>query len=154
MRKSVSALAVFLLAVAATALVGSWFGPGAWYAALNKPSWTPPNWIFAPVWTLLYLAIAVAGWLVWRQPSARRPMLLTLWSLQLIFNGAWSWLFFGLRAPGLALIDIGLLLCVIIFFVAAARARSPVAAWLFVPYGLWVAFASALNFAIWRMNPL
>jgi translocator protein len=154
LKQDIPSLLVFLLAVFMTAIIGSWFAPGPWYAALNKPSWTPPNWLFGPVWSLLYVAIAVAGWRVWRQPTAQRPTLLLLWSAQLILNGAWSWLFFGLRAPGLALLDIVLLLCVIVFFVAAARSRNRVAAWLFVPYGLWVGFATALNFSIWRINPL
>lgn len=145
-------LLVFLALVAAAALVGTQFGPGPWYLALQKPSWTPPNWLFAPVWTLLYGAIAVAGWLVWHSKaiSVTKPIL--LWLLQLIFNGLWSWLFFGLRRPDLALIDIIALLVTIGCFIASANPISRVAAWLFVPYALWVGFATALNFAIWQLN--
>jgi len=154
MKQDISSLVVLLLAVFMTAFIGSWFAPGAWYAALNKPNWTPPNWLFAPVWSILYIAIAGAGWLVWREPTARRSELLTLWGAQLVLNGAWSWLFFGLQAPALALLDIVALLCAIIAFVAIGITRNRVAAWLFLPYGLWVGFATALNFSIWRMNPL
>jgi len=152
MKKNLFSLTLFCLLVFLTALVGSSFSPGAWHATLNKASWTPPNWIFGPVWSLLYIAVAVAGWLVWRQPTARRSALLILWGAQLALNGAWSWFFFGLRAPGLALRDIVVLLFVILSFIAAAYSRNRVAAWLFVPYGLWVGFAAALNFSIWRIN--
>jgi translocator protein len=145
-------LLIFLAMVAAVALVGSQFGPGPWYAALQKPSWTPPNWLFGPVWTVLYIATAVAGWSVWRSKaiSVTKPIL--LWLLQLILNGLWSWLFFGLRRPELALIDIIALLITICWFIATASRTSRVAAWLFVPYALWVGFATALNFAIWQLN--
>jgi benzodiazapine receptor len=153
-RASRISLLVFLAIVAASALVGSQFGSGSWYTALQKPDWTPPNELFAPVWTALYFAIAVAGWLVWRSKSiaVTRPIL--LWLLQLILNGLWSWLFFGLHRPDLALIDIVALLVTISCFIASAYRSSSIAAWLFVPYGLWVCFAAALNFAIWRLNPL
>jgi len=143
----------FLMAVAATAFVASRFRPGAWYAALAKPSWTPPGAVFGPVWSVLYLAIAVAGWRVWRNGGldARRP--LVFWAAQLLLNAAWSWIFFGLRRPALALLDIALLLASIAAFAFFAREFSAAAAWLFVPYGAWVVFAMALNAAIARANP-
>jgi len=145
-------LFIFIAMVAAAALVGTQFGPGPWYTALHKPSWTPPNWLFGPVWTALYVAIAVAGWLVWRSKalSVTKPIL--TWLLQLILNGLWSWLFFGLRRPDFALVDIIALLITICWFIASANKISQVAAWLFVPYALWVGFAAALNFAIWQLN--
>jgi len=145
-------LTVFIAIVAAAALVGSQFGPGPWYIALQKPSWTPPNWLFGPVWSVLYIAIAVAGWLVWRSKAVSVTKPILLWLLQVILNGLWSWLFFGLRRPDLALIDIIALLITIFCFIAAANGTSRVAAWLFVPYALWVGFATALNFAIWQLN--
>jgi len=145
-------LIVFIAMVAAAALVGIQFGPGPWYLALQKPSWTPPNWIFGPVWTALYIAIAIAGWAVWRSKAVSITKPILLWLLQLILNGLWSWLFFGLRRPDLALIDITALLITICCFIATAHGASPVAAWLFVPYALWVGFAAALNFAIWQLN--
>ncbi len=145
-------LLIFLAMVAATALVGVQFEPGPWYLALHKPSWTPPSWIFGPVWSVLYVAIAVAGWLVWRSKAVSVTKPILLWLLQLILNGLWSWLFFGLHRPGLALVDILGLLATIGFFIASAANISRVAAWLFVPYALWVGFATALNFAIWQLN--
>jgi tryptophan-rich sensory protein len=147
-----SSFLIFLAMVAAAALVGIEFGPGAWYEALQKPSWTPPNWLFAPVWSGLYIAIAVAGWSVWRSKAVSVTKPILLWLLQLILNGLWSWLFFGLHRPELALIDIVGLLATIGFFIASAIKISRPAAWLFVPYGLWVGFAAVLNFAIWRLN--
>ena len=145
-------LTVFIAMVAAAALVGSQFGPGPWYVALHKPSWTPPDWLFGPVWSVLYIAIAVAGWSVWRSKAVSVTKPILLWLLQVILNGLWSWLFFGLRRPELALIDIIALLITICCFIATASGPSRVAAWLFVPYALWVGFATALNFAIWQLN--
>ena len=149
-----TSLFVFLAMAATAALVGTQFGPGPWYVALQKPEWTPPNWLFAPVWTVLYMGIAVAGWSVWRSKSVAVAKPIVLWTLQLILNGMWSWLFFGLHRPDIALVDIIALLVTICCFIASARKVSRAAAWMFVPYALWVAFASALNFAIWRLNQI
>jgi translocator protein len=121
-----------------------------WYADLAKPSWTPPGSIFGPVWSVLYLSMAVAAWLVWRQHDACLPM--TLFGIQLIFNAAWSWLFFGLHSPGAAFVDIILLWLAIVATMVVFWRRSMPAGVLFVPYLLWVAFAAALNCAIWRLN--
>ena len=143
---------IFLAMAAVTATVGTQFGPGPWYSALQKPPWTPPSWLFGPVWTALYIAIAVAGWSVWRSKAISITKPILLWLLQLILNGLWSWLFFGLQRPGLALIDILALLITIGCFIFSANKISATTAWLFVPYALWVGFASALNFAIWQMN--
>jgi benzodiazapine receptor len=145
-------LVVFVALVALTASAGVMFEPASWYVQLSKPSWNPPNWIFAPVWTVLYLAIAVAGWLVW-QRRRRVGVALHLWFAQLLFNWMWPFLFFGLHRIDLALIDIALLLTVIFAFIFSAYRRSAVASWLFVPAALWVGFAAALNFAIWQLNP-
>lgn len=145
-------LLAFLAMAAAAALVGAQFGPGPWYDALQKPPWIPPNWLFAPVWIVLYIAIAVAGWSVWRSKaiSVTKPIL--LWLLQLILNGLWSWLFFGLHRSGIALIEITTLLISICWFIASVKKISAIAVWLFVPYALWVGFATALNFSIWQLN--
>ena len=145
-------LLVFFAMTAAAALVGAHFGPGPWYAALQKPAWTPPNWIFAPVWTALYSAIAVAGWSVWRSKAVSVTKPILLWLLQLILNGLWSWLFFGLHRSDLALFNIIALLITICWFIARAKPISAIAAWLFIPYALWVGFATALNYAIWQSN--
>jgi translocator protein len=121
-----------------------------WYAALAKPSWTPPGWIFGPLWSVLYLSMAVAAWLLWRRGDAVVPM--TLFGIQLLFNAAWSWLFFWLHSPGAAIVDIVLLWLAITATTIAFWRRSMLAGILFVPYLFWVSFAAALNFAIWRLN--
>lgn len=97
--KHLPSLAVFVALVAAAAFTGAQFEPGAWYETLEKPQWTPPSWLFAPVWTLLYVAIAFAGWLTWRQRARPFTPASILWFLQLLLNVSWSWVFFGLREP-------------------------------------------------------
>ena len=144
---------IFSVVVFAVAFGGSRFKPGAWHAALAKPTWNPPNWLFAPVWTVLYLCIALAGWLVWRRAGDVWSTALTFWVLQLAVNGVWTWLFFGRHRVDLALLDIGANLVFIVAFIIAAQPISPLAAILFVPYLAWVCFAAALNAAIWKMNP-
>jgi tryptophan-rich sensory protein len=124
-----------------------------WYATLAKPAWTPPNWIFGPVWSLLYLAMAVAAWLVWRRvgfPHASSA--LNLFAVQLVLNVCWSAIFFGAHRPGVAFAEILLLWLAILATMVAFRQLSRAAAWLMLPYLLWVAFAGAINFAIWRLN--
>lgn len=126
---------------------------GGWYATLTKPSWNPPNWIFGPVWTALYLMMALAAWLVWRQagwPGAKVP--LTAFGVQLVLNILWSCLFFGLKNPGLAFCEVLLLWLAIAVTAVAFWGRSKVAGMLFVPYLAWVTFAAVLNFTIWRLN--
>lgn len=155
-RKAVAALVGWLVLCYGAAAVGAQFLPGPWYAQLAKPAWTPPAWLFAPVWTVLYGMMAVAAWLIWREWRERGfgeagPALL-LFVVQLGLNSAWSGLFFGLRRPGLALVDIvALWVAIGITVIAFWRVRRA-AALLLVPYLLWVTFAAALNFAIWRMN--
>jgi tryptophan-rich sensory protein len=128
-------------------------GLAGWYPSLRKPSWTPPDRVFGPVWTALYASMAVAAWLVWRArglAGARVP--LGLFALQLGLNVAWSVLFFALRSPGLAFGEVVLLWWAILATLLAFGRSSRAAAALMVPYLLWVTFASALNFAIWRLN--
>jgi len=151
-RYGVPSLIVFILFAAVAAVFGSSFHPGAWFAALAKPEWNPPNQLFAPVWTVLYLMMAVAGWRVWRATGRMVPAL-HVWGAQLILNGLWSFTFFGLHRIDIALVDISVLLVLIMGFVVTARRYSLLASWLFVPYAAWVGFATALNFAIWRLNP-
>lgn len=145
------ALLVFVALVVATASTGILFQPGAWYESLRKPGWTPPNWLFGPVWSVLYIMIAVAGWLVWRAEGF--GLALALWVAQLALNGAWSWLFFGRRRMDAAFADVTLLWLSIAGFIAAALPVSQAAALLFVPYLVWVTIAAALNYTVWRMNP-
>jgi tryptophan-rich sensory protein len=121
-----------------------------WYAALAKPAWTPPGWVFGPVWTVLYPLMAVAGWTVWREGRSRIAVLLFL--LQLALNAAWPWLFFSRRRPDWAFFDIvALTIAIAATIVAFYRVRRR-AALLLVPYLAWVVFAGALNFAVWRLN--
>lgn len=143
-------LVVFLVVVFAVAAVGAMFTPGEWYDTLAKPAWTPPDWLFAPVWTALYVMIAVSGWLVWQREEHGVPM--ALFASQLVLNAAWSWLFFGRHAIGLALVDIVVLLVMIGATIAVFWSISRLAAGLLIPYALWVGFATALNAAIWRLN--
>lgn len=141
----------FIIAVFIVAASGAVFMPGEWYRSLNKPVWTPPSWLFAPAWTVLYGMIAVAGWLVF-QAEGGLPAL-ACWAANLIFNGAWSWLMFGRRQIALALVDALAMLATIVLFIVLAGPVNALAAWLFVPYLVWVSFAATLNFSILRRNP-
>jgi tryptophan-rich sensory protein len=141
----------FLALVACAAAFGATFQPGAWYEALRKPPGNPPNWVFGPVWTALYVAIAVAAWRVWRAQPGASPAIV-LWAAQLVLNAAWSWLFFGLERPGLALLDITALLALLVATTAAFLAVDRTAGLLFAPYVAWVGYATYLNAAIWWLN--
>lgn len=150
---SVAALVLSLALVAAVAYIGGRFAPGAWYQALEKPLWTPPGWVFGPAWTLLYLLMAVAAWLVWRaEPTAWARAGLAAYLAQLALNGLWSWIFFGLRRPGLALVDLGVLWAMILLTTVLFWKTRPLAGGLLLPYLAWVSFAGALNFEVWRLN--
>jgi translocator protein len=121
-----------------------------WYPALNKPSWTPPSWLFGPVWTVLYIMMAVAAWLVWKAGEAKGALL--LFGAQLLLNLAWSFLFFGAKSPGLGLINICVLWLAIAATIFAFSLRSRIAGFMMVPYLAWVSFATALNTAIYLLN--
>lgn len=127
----------------------------AFYAALARPSWAPPGWLFGPVWSVLFLAMAVAVWQVWRLPvaSRARTLALRLFVVQLVANALWSWLFFGWRLGGLAFAEVLLLWLLIAGTLAAFWRVKPRAAVLLLPYLAWVSFAAALNLTLWRMNP-
>lgn len=150
------ALALFIALSFGAAFIGGLFTSASvdgWYRTLPKPAWTPPGWLFGPVWTLLYLAMAIAAWLVWRQHSfAKVTAALSLFIVQLVLNAAWSAVFFGLQNIGLALVNIVLLWSAIAATMIAFWRINATAGWMFVPYILWVTFATALNFAIWRLN--
>jgi tryptophan-rich sensory protein len=144
-------LALFVvLVLGGGTLIGVTTLPGGWYAGLIKPSFNPPNWVFAPAWTLLYLLIAIAGWRIWQRDL--RSAAMTAWFIQLGLNFVWSPVFFGAHRIGLALAIIVALLAAILSFIATAWPRDRVASWLFVPYAAWVTFATALNAAVWRLN--
>lgn len=150
MRRYVVLLGFIVLVLGGGTLIGLLTLPGDWYAGLQKPSFNPPPWIFGPVWTVLYILVAVAGWLVWsRDPKS---LAMRMWIAQLVLNFLWSPAFFGLHKPGLALVVIVALLVAILGFMLQARRLDRLATWLFAPYLLWVAFATVLNAAIWWLN--
>ena len=150
---SMLGLVGFLLLVFAVSSTGAMFKPGSWYEALAKPVWTPPNWLFPIAWTMLYLMIAIAGWLVWRAVGfSAAGLAFVFYIAQLLCNAAWSWLFFGIHRMDLALIDIIVLWLAVVANIIAFYALHTGAAYLLVPYLLWVTYAAALNFAIWQMN--
>ena len=124
-----------------------------WYPFIQKPWWTPPSAVFGPVWTVLYLLMGVSAWLIWRdaEGNARRSALL-IFVTQLVLNGTWYYLFFGLRSPGWGALEIVLLWCSIVATLLAFARISRLAAGLLLPYLLWVSYAAALNFAIWNLN--
>jgi len=144
-------LILFLALVLGGGLVlGFLTAPGGWYAGISKPAFNPPAWFFGPVWTVLYVLIAVAGWRVWQRDHLGWAM--KVWWAQLVLNFLWTPVFFGAHQIGLALVVILLMLAAILAFIAAAWRLDRVAAWLFVPYAAWVAFASVLNGSIWALN--
>ena len=144
-------LVAFIVATFCAPLAGMGSLPGAWYAALVKPAWNPPAWIFGPAWTVLYTLMAVAAWLVWKRNGWRLPLM--LYCLQLALNAAWTPIFFGAHELGWALIEIIALWIAILLTLLSFRRVSTPAAWLLAPYLAWVTFATALNFALWRLNP-
>lgn len=149
----------FLAAVALAAFLGARAtaaGVRDWYPTLAKPAWTPPSWLFGPVWSALYLCIAVVGWRVWRKTSPAdapgRRALSGGWWLQLALNAAWSWAFFYFRNPAAGLAVIGALLVTILWIQSRLARLDRPSALLWTPYVLWVGFASCLNLAILRLN--
>ena len=154
MSQDTIALWVFIGLCFAAALTGSVFRPGEWHRRLIKPSWHPPNWLFAPAWSVLYAMIAVAGWLVWKQAGsfAAASTALTLWGVQLVLNAAWSGIFFGLKRMDLALAEVALLWLAILATIVAFWPIHVGAALMMLPYLAWVTFAAALNHAMWSLN--
>lgn len=160
-RRSWTALLAFLAAALAVGQLGGLVTAPAvreWYPTLDLPSWRPPDAAFPIVWTILYIAMAYAAWLVWQaaEMSGRgweaAWLALSLYGIQLALNLAWSYLFFGLRSPGLGLLDVFPLAAVILAALIAFKEHSRLAAWLMAPYLAWVCFAAVLNFEIWARN--
>ena len=152
-RHSGLVLAGWLLLTFCAPVLGVFGMPGEWYEGLAKPSWNPPPWVFGPVWSLLYVMMAVAAWLVWRRGGWRlRRKPLGLYLIQLVLNAAWTPVFFGLHQPGWALLVILLLLAAVAATMLAFFRTDKAAGFLFVPYLLWVGFASFLNFTLWWLN--
>lgn len=150
---ALSGFVVVCLAVAGAGGAVTAANVSTWYPTLVKPSFNPPNAVFGPVWTALYLLMAVAAWRVWRRRcNVATGRALSLWALQLALNLAWSFIFFGAHRIGYALIDITLLLIAILATAIAFWRIDRIASLLFVPYFAWVTFATVLNAALWRLN--
>ena len=138
----------------------SWIGARAsieastFYGQLVQPAWSPPAWLFGPVWTVLYVLMGVAAWLVWRAGGFRERVLpLSMFGLQLLLNALWSWLFFGWKLGGIALAEVLLLWLAIAATIALFWRVRPLAGALLIPYLLWVSFATAFNYSLWQLNP-
>lgn len=143
----------FLFASFLVAFSGSRFRPGQWYQALSKPAWTPPDWVFPPVWTALYAGMAIAAWLVWRRRGESDVRLaLGAWGLQLALNAVWSPVFFGAHQIGVGLAVIVAMWFAIAMTIALFHRHSRAAAALLLPYLVWVSYAAALNFALLVRN--
>ncbi len=123
-----------------------------WYGTIQRPALNPPAWIFGPVWTTLYALMGIAAFLVWKSKNSHKKLALSLFGLQLAVNSVWSIIFFGLRNPGLAFVDIVLLWLLIIGTMVEFKKFSKAAVYLLIPYLAWVTFASYLNYAIWVLN--
>lgn len=155
-----SSFVKLLIAIAIPVLVGgiSGFftvtGVESWYQTIHKPSWNPPNWVFGPVWTTLYVMMGIALWLVWKEDTSRELKMIAfiLFGVQLILNFLWSFVFFKLEQPGFAFLEILFMWVAILATIFAFAQVNKTAAWLLVPYISWVSFAAILNFTIWRMN--
>ncbi len=138
-----------LIVVGMGALIGLMIRPGEWYASLTKPPFNPPNWVFGPAWTILYILIAIAGWKMWTADGLSGPQM-KIWYGQMMLNWLWTPVFFGLHAMAFGLAIILGLMAVILYFLL--RTRDAVARICFVPYALWVAFASTLNVSLLVLN--
>jgi translocator protein len=150
-------LIISLIIPQAVAASGAYFtvtGSGSWYQQINRPEWNPPGWIFGPVWTVLYIMMGFAFYLVWKSDAAKglKQKAMGFWIAQLIANFFWSFIFFGQQQPGWAFAEILLLWVLILLTIFAFARINKLAAWLLVPYISWVSFAAMLNFAIWQLN--
>lgn len=151
--KLIIAIAVSQLA----GIIGSVFTASSiptWYASLNRPSFAPPNWLFGPVWITLFTLMGIAAFLIWKRGLERRDVrnALSIFIAQLVLNTLWSIIFFGLQSPGAALVEIVILWLAILATIISFGKISKPAAWLLVPYILWVSFAGILNYFIWILN--
>lgn len=155
-RDAVALVAWLVIVLAAGASIGVLFPPGDWYQALEKPHWNPPSWLFGPVWTALYALLGIGAWLVAREPGqvadVVRPAAWLAFGLMAALNLAWTPLFFGLRSPALAFLDISLLWGVLVWMTLSFGRVRPMAGYLQVPMVLWVSFALVLNGTIWLIN--
>jgi tryptophan-rich sensory protein len=154
------ALALFLVVALGVGALGALFSPrfsasaAEWYAALVKPGWLPPQKWFVPVWTALYVLMAIAGWIIWRERYHRgRAAAITAFCIQLVLNALWAPMFFGMKNIDAGLFDIVALWLAVGWTMREFARVAPGAALIFVPYFLWVTFAAAINLAVWKLNP-
>jgi len=153
--KKISKLAISILVCQGAGIIGSIFTVASiptWYAGLTKPSFNPSSWIFGPVWAILYLLMGVALWLVWKSDSAQKIKAIWLFTAQLTLNALWSIIFFGLRSPFLAFVEIIVLWLAILGTIIVFSKISRLAMFFLLPYILWVSFAVILNYSIWQLN--
>lgn len=151
--KKISGLIGWIIICSLPGIFGAQFEPGTWYELLQKPSWTPPNWVFPVVWPILYIMMGISAWLIWKIKEVSISSTEFTWFfVQLILNGLWSWIFFGMNLISTGLAEILLLWISLVFTILLFWNRSRIAGLLLVPYLLWISYASALNFAIWQLN--
>ena len=151
--KAIIAIAIPLI-VGGTSGFFTVTGVESWYQTIQKPSWNPPNWIFGPVWTSLYLMMGIALFLVWKEDTSSelKKIAIGLFTIQLVLNFFWSFIFFSQQQPGWALVEIVVLWIFILLTIFAFAQVNKTAAWLLVPYISWVSFATILNYTIWQLN--
>jgi len=152
--KKISITVLICLVVGGVGAVATQSSVSTWYMTIEKPAFTPPNWLFGPVWTVLYILMGIAAGLVWIKGFYHKWVKVALYhfGFQLLFNGMWSVIFFGMQKPFLGLLAIIVLFILIILTIKWFTVVDRRASWLMVPYALWVLFATALNFEIWRLN--
>ena len=149
--RNIPSLIVFIISVLGIGIIiGTITAPDEWYQLLAKPSFNPPNWIFGPVWTVLYICIGIIGWRIWHKD--RKSLKMKLWFTQIGLNFLWSPVFFALKQIEIAFVIITLLLICIIKFIRVSWNTDRISAVLFIPYATWVAFASLLNISIAILN--
>lgn len=152
-KSQIIALVLWLAVTFAASASAIFVSTDGWYAELHKPSWNPPSWVFGPAWTLLYVIMGVAAWLVWCEGGwAAQKHPLRLYLIQLFLNALWTPLFFGLHHPGIAFGEILILWLAVLSTLVAFWQVRRVAGWLMVPYLAWVSFATALNYQVWALN--
>lgn len=155
-QQQIIGLVIWLMVCFAASAIGAVASVQArsFYVVLSQPSWAPPGWLFGPVWTALYTLMAIAAWLVWRQGGFKKNQVaLSLFLLQLVLNALWSWLFFAWQMGAASLVNIILLWVLILATLWTFKQTSKWSALLMIPYLLWVGFATALNYAMWQLNP-
>ncbi len=155
--KNIWKLIISIAIPLAIGFLGSYFTRpeiDTWYQTIEKPSWQPPNWVFGPVWTTLYIMMGIAFFLVWKDESRgrNRKLAMIFWSMQLVLNFFWSWIFFNQHELGLALAEIIVLWIFIFITIVLFGKINKIAAWLMVPYISWVSFASLLTYTIYTLN--